>query len=320
MSARDLLPNHVKPPSKPSKIGTAAKVIGGTAATSLAIDQAGKYFGDDSEDEVDTTGKAAASETGKKGGSGKGRQDGPEHLKPKNLKTKAKDEKPAEKKATSGSGTSGKGRDADLAAKYNPDRRRSGKVAYDPDRESGTVYADKGKDFSKLSRAERARRAMGPGWKSSQADRIADAEKNMVKGDLGGLDRIRKELGQMKSKSKGGGKDIPVTDRMSGPEFDDGSFPKSKKKSSTGLSPGALGGKAKPGLSPGAMGGKVKPKKDPVMDDDGLDPNAGKRRKGGSGAGRQDGPDHLKPKADPMKGAKERMKKRWAIGAKNIST
>ena len=55
-----------------------------------------------------------------------------------------------------------------------------------------------------------------------------------------------------------------------------------------GLSPGALGGKAKPGLSPGALGGKVKPKpaKDPNI---AAEIDAG-GTKGGSGVGRQDGP------------------------------
>ena len=57
------------------------------------------------------------------------------------------------------------------------------------------------------------------------------------------------------------GKTKPTSGRTD-PEGSGSAQPKEPKKPARklGLSPGALGGKAKPGLSPGAMGGKVKTK------------------------------------------------------------
>ena len=341
-------PKNKSEPAEKPKTSTAGKVVKGTTAAAtagLAAKELADLYKDVPSGQDDP-------EEPKTDDGPKGRQDGPDRLKPKNLKTKAKSgtsdpniaaeiDAPGTKEPKKVPGPKGsekpakrrKGRDADLAAKYNPDRRRSGKVTYDPDRKPGEVYADQGKDFSKLSRAERARRAAGPGHKSSLADRLADAEKNMVKGDMDGLDRIRKSLGQKTSKKK-----IPTTDRMSGPEMDDGSFPKSKKKSSKGMTDAQRktqqagvkskgkdpniaaeidAGGTKGGSGVGRQDGPGKPKrKNPNI---AAEIDAG-GTKGGSGVGRKDGPDRLKPKADPMKGAKERMKKRWEIGAKNIST
>ena len=141
-------------------------------------------------------------------------------------------------------------------------------------RKPGEIYADAKKMLDKgdwegpnklvrgMSKEKRMQRALGT--TKNQDERIAAAKAGATNQDFkSNLDRYRKELGQTKPKAKTWvNPDAPKKPGRTDPEGSGSAQPKEPKKPARklGLSPGAMGGKAKPGLSPGAMGGKVKTK------------------------------------------------------------
>ena len=97
--------------------------------------------------------------------------------------------------------------------------------------------------------------------KKNIVDKVSKKEQQKPKNDVEVEEAaLGDDVGHSRIKERPG-KTKPTSGRTD-PEGSGSAQPKEPKKPARklGLSPGAMGGKAKPGLSPGAMGGKVKTK------------------------------------------------------------